>query len=939
MVQTSEAIPQVPTDQTHLSENESERNDATTKLQEDAYISLADYQSIQAKTPADLYAMPPIELVGTEDFSPSSVTIAADAEAVTESATVAVPQQQDGGLFGVLGELGKGVWNHVTTDFGSVALSFAGSVLGTAAIAAGGAALAAGAAALGIVTAPAWLTISATVAVVGGGVALAGWMLSENAPQWYKDAETIWNASKYSAEEVAAAREGVQNFAGGAVDFGVGLVGGGWYLKEAAKLTAEKAAAEAAKVAAGEATEAAVKETAETAVRETVEAGAQETAETAAKETLGSAAGETAQTASIEVAETTTKQTAQTASTDNFVGSYFDDSIAPLKPGEKLALGDDLWLVPKSERVNLMRSRLQALSVDGDVEQAAFKTLTSSREINLFAQEFNKLEILPLFSAGRIRNTVSVVGVKPGTDKAWLAAADRLEEQSVAKLREVIANPPAQFNQAEISLFPKMLDDVLNGKPANEILQRWNELQVKQMLAKTGNSRVAEWIGDIAEQAGERPLNFAMSMLKSKDDILAFAQQSTKEMANPAEYASRLRDLVRIGGRSSAQSQAWLAAAKQLEDDAIVKLENALARPDVQNPFVTQHYLDELKAGVPSNAIENELLRVKFALGDPRDGFAVLRTQETVNLFVKEMAERSPNAVAEVEAALRMQVIKPELAPLWKKAIEEMPKGEIKPTVVTSARGIDELLSSTEALAKGTLLSREQVALSTLTNPDEITSYALNYTFRFKEDFGKTIASAIENKAIQPGTENYWKAALGQINDSIAARTRNFITDLLKVKTPDEMQNALKMMPNHTRDFELMAKLGYVDKDTQSLWLSAISKYRAENPTHQWAKTITSPQTWFKPEAPARAADDLMAAMTNEAKATVFDANTYAITHLSNRDEILTFAMNYVQKATSKLEALHNMQMAVRSGLVSPGSERSWQKAIEVLQSEIEFLT
>ncbi len=79
-----------------------------------------------------------------------------------------------------------------------------------------------------IVSAPAWVPLVGGATLVAAILGVTGWALAEHAPQWIKDGEVVWNASKYSAEEVAKAHEGLRGFGKGFVNLGAEIVSGGW---------------------------------------------------------------------------------------------------------------------------------------------------------------------------------------------------------------------------------------------------------------------------------------------------------------------------------------------------------------------------------------------------------------------------------------------------------------------------------------------------------------------------------------------------------------------------------------------------------------------------------------------------------------------------------------------------------------------------------------
>lgn len=208
----------------------------TDKFQEEVHKSLAESGKYEATASTQVADLPDMEFFDSENFKPNVVSDDLPTTGQTVLAlgatpgevTITAPQraavetpQQDGGFFGVVGDIIGGIGKELTTNplglLGTAATSLAVSV---------GVGLAIVAAAPLIATAPVWVPIAGGITLVAAGVGVAGWSLSEHAPQWIKDGEVVWNASKYSAEEVARAREGLRDFGGGFTEFAASVVGG-----------------------------------------------------------------------------------------------------------------------------------------------------------------------------------------------------------------------------------------------------------------------------------------------------------------------------------------------------------------------------------------------------------------------------------------------------------------------------------------------------------------------------------------------------------------------------------------------------------------------------------------------------------------------------------------------------------------------------------------
>lgn len=183
---------------------------------------------------ANLDGLPQIEFENTEDFSPNgqAVNITIDSN-TSESTPAAEVPQKDGGLFGVVGDIIGGGVNHLIHNPLDVVKALATGVVLSIAVGA-----VAAAAAPIIAAAPLWVPVAGGITLAAGALGLTASALAEHAPQWFKDGEVVWNASKYTAEEVAAAHKGLNDFGAGAVDFTATMVGAGWMAKHLVNSTA-----------------------------------------------------------------------------------------------------------------------------------------------------------------------------------------------------------------------------------------------------------------------------------------------------------------------------------------------------------------------------------------------------------------------------------------------------------------------------------------------------------------------------------------------------------------------------------------------------------------------------------------------------------------------------------------------------------------------------
>ncbi len=225
---------------------QSEQDGALAKLQQDYLAAFTDSNAFQQSS-GNTADLPPFTLA-SDDFSPAN------------DATQPDHPQESGGVFPVVGDIIGGAVTHVIQHPGDVLMSAATGIALSAAVGT--------AAGIIAVTAPAWVTVAGTVALVGAGLGLLGIGVAAEAPELIANAQTVFDPSAHTADEVAKAHEGLQEFAGDAVDFTAGLVGGGAVFKQASTFASKmfgKPAVAGAEAATVEASAAAAAEASATA--------------------------------------------------------------------------------------------------------------------------------------------------------------------------------------------------------------------------------------------------------------------------------------------------------------------------------------------------------------------------------------------------------------------------------------------------------------------------------------------------------------------------------------------------------------------------------------------------------------------------------------------------------------------------------------------------
>ncbi len=551
-------------------------------------------QSAEAQT---YYELPPLN-VANDAGIPSYATTAEPISASNITATVtdaaaqyaAEHPKEDGGLFGVVGDLVGGGAKHIADDplgfIKTVGLGIAAGVVITAALA----------------SAPAWVPIVGGAALVaGGGVVLAG-----HAPEWLHDGEIVWNSSKYSAAEVEQSHKDLQDLGGGIADLLGGIVGGGW-AAGLLKKTAEKAAVEGA--------EAALK----TAVGEGMITGRAGDAVKTAQARMGAIVSTTEDLATT-ITKVTNKQQAMTLGQEAALTRprsgyefYIAQKLDKFQKGVADAFEKGMKKVPVQQRPTRAFSVAQVDDTvrNGDdliaamqngstgslltADELALATLRNEKE--MFNYATRRLELEPNSNlAATIEKSVMKDAVSPGTEEAWLRTIQALNSAPLRNTTRGILDAVGSAKTADemlaaVSKYPQHLRDLEVFAKIGPL----DETASKQLSDALGafkqSPEFAEWVkankAAIHKEAWERPLRGHELQLSIE------SRAAASLFKDPLTYA-----LTRIAHPSEMKEIVEMAVKSQNPMMELTKIWTAVQR-DIVMPGTNNHWLSAIEQAKP----------------------------------------------------------------------------------------------------------------------------------------------------------------------------------------------------------------------------------------------------------------------------------------------------------------------------------------------------
>ncbi len=806
----------------------------------------------------------------------------------------------DAGFFGVVGDIIGGGIHHVLTNPMDVVHSLATGVVLSVAIGAG----IAGATALAA-TAPAWVPIAGAVALVGGAVGLTGWMAAEHVPKWWNDADTVWNSSKHTDEEVAAARQGLQDLGSGTVDFLAGMVGGGWIYNQLAKTamkTGTDAAANEIRVAGAEVN--AASESAEQAATVGSKAAAESGEQVATTEIRGTSEGAEASTAQSLDMETFFKK--------------LDESRGP-KPA--YSSYDDISEVPEALRGWATTNKVIFLGAGhgvSDSHLAALKYLTDPREISYFSKYISDDLTNPLTTAAEIRRAVGAGVTDTSMKQAWLDSAKAIEGEALKKL---VAQDVSKFTPQELASHEYSIKALMAGKNADSILDRTNALQLSELTAGKTGQEIAETLRTKAYimDAPDAQM-LAFRSLTNPRDIDEFATYLTSQEQNPAVIARIIREQINSGNINPSTLSSWSATAERLEAEAIPKLETLLkSLDDVDDPAVAhlRSTLDGLKAGKTADVVEQEWrmpasVEAKAAGEAP---FPTGLTGDDLMQALKTTAEQSDKGL--VNTAIHNLSKAEDVAEFAQQFAGSNGMEYIKAasnirrypffTKEQSAQLRDSWLSAAEVLeAKALPLLRESTT----------TSHSWLKT--------PSPAELRSSQRLLAGLESGLKAdrLIGDMNAARLAieEPRQAIT---WIGRPGEIETFLDeykiMHPNFRKEVEAAIKSGAIPPSRAAKWETALQTM----PKSQDTATVSIAIDGKGPR--------IFQAVEEAAHRSILPTDQYALLHLKDRAAIESFTAEWKKKFPNVNDFAVRIAQALKYKMVQPGSESAWDDAVDQL--------
>ncbi len=323
----------------------------------------------------------------------------------------------------------------------------------------------------------------------------------------------------------------------------------------------------------------------------------------------------------------------------------------------------------------------------------------------------------------------------------------------------------------------------------------------KAAAAQNAEDQLPDIMKSISAQtmAGERFSSVAFQQLKDPKDIAEFGDYWFHKDDTLLSFPATIREAATEGGINSATKQTWLDLAKSYEQQAVPILSEKLAKAETAGAEVDApkiaYYLDGLKAGKTADVIEDEWNAIDAATNQPSRAAHALKTEKEISLFGDTYSRVNPNARNDIAAALVFGRIRNDEAQMFQKLMESMPKSEAPPVVfppeIQNTKNDYEYLSS--LAAKNSISGPEIYALTSLKNESDIAQFANNYySFgRVNHSYPSTIQKALDNNLVQPGTEEYWRKVMNELNlknsaeavDATAISTAKLTTDATATAT------------------------------------------------------------------------------------------------------------------------------------------------------------
>ncbi len=531
---------------------------------------------------------------------------------------------------------------------------------------------------------------------MAGGLGVAGWSLSQHAPQWIKDGEIVWNASKYSAEEVANAREGLKDFGGGFTEFAVSL--GAGFLPVGKMVTMTKDAVGAAIQSAKVASESA---------------------------------------SVVAPAATMSAEALEAAAKDATVRAVQMADSANMNPYEYL-----------------------------------YTSLDNPEDIAAIARQMNKKSDNPLAIVDEIRSISDRGVLNPNQKDLWLGLADEFEDEAVSTLTTALGKQ--ELGNFEQTVFPKMLDDLQTGKPAQEISEYYNRMfnasnatkeqafaftqadEIKAFVSRNSapnfrselegaiaNNQISAETADawrsavnampenglpplvstdaavlkkegleasvriqsMADTAGMRPQEFIFSRLADPSEIAAYARGIAANQQNPMHFANAIRDFIKEGLINPKVKQVWSELADEFDSQIPARLEAALEHPSTLTnveQFILPKVLEQLKAGKPTAELAAEYSRLESAAYSGYDDALNLTQPDEIQAFLLANDWRAPIFRDQIEQVISFNNMSKETADAWRNALNAVPNVErsVQPHAFNYSGSLPELRSQTTGLLK-----------------------------------------------------------------------------------------------------------------------------------------------------------------------------------------------------------------------------------------------
>ncbi|MBA3994904.1 MAG: hypothetical protein C0469_15395 [Cyanobacteria bacterium DS2.3.42] len=849
------------------------------------------------QSPTEVPYVPNLQISNNEHFATADLNLSATTDAIP--VPHAETAKTDAGFFGVVGDIIGGGIHHVLTNPMDVVHSLATGVVLSVAIGAG----IAGATALAA-TAPAWVPIAGAVALAAGAGWLTGWMAAEHVPKWWNDADTVWNSSKHTDEEVAAARQGLQDLGGGTVDFLAGMVGGGWIYNQLAKTamkTGTDAAANEIRVANAEVN--AVSESAEQAATVRSKAAAESGEQVATTEIRGASEGAEASTAQSLDMETFFKK--------------LDESRGP-KPA--YSSYDDISEVPEALRGWATSNKVLFLGAGHGVPDshlAALKYLTDPREISYFSKYISDDLTNPLTTAAEIRRAVGAGVTDTTTKQAWLDSAKAIEGEALKKL---VAQDVSKFTPQELASHEYSIKALIAGKNADSILDRTNALQLSELTAGKTGQEIAETLRTKAYimDAPDAQM-LAFRSLTNPRDIDEFATYLTSQEQNPAAIARSIREQIHAGNINPSTLSTWSATAARLEAEAIPKLETLLKSLNgVDDPAVAhlRSTLDGLKSGKTADVVEQEWrmlasVETKAAVEAP---FPTGLTGDDLMQALKNTAEQSNEG-------------------LVKTAIQNLSKAEDVTAFAQRYAGSNgmEYIEAANNIRRYPFFTSEQSAQlrdSWLSAAEVLEAKALPLLRESATSHSwlkpPSPAELRSSQRLLAGLESGLKAdrLIGDMNAARLAIEEPGQA-VRWIGKPGEIETFLDeyriMHPDFRKEVETAIKSGAIPKNRAAQWEMALQTM----PKSQDAARVSIAVSGKGPQ--------IFQAVEEAAHKSILPTDQYALLHLKDRAAIESFTAEWKKKFPNVNDFAVRIAEALKYKMVQPGSESAWDDAVDQL--------